>query len=211
MLKENKTMKPFPYRLAVLILAVSFFFIAGCAGTKPPTFYSLSSTAVQDAGHGFTPGGRGLLIAAGHVDIPEILNRPHLVFYKEGNRVEFLEYDRWAGDLRDALARVFMEDLSSSLAKDGIPVVSWREHVDADYRVDIHVISFGSVSDTEAVLQARWTVFDLDGKKAVHIQESYITEAIEGSGPSASVAAMSRAVASLSREVAGFIRNMPSD
>jgi uncharacterized lipoprotein YmbA len=149
---------------------------------------------------------KGVVVSLGQVDIPNVLDRPQLVVYSGDNQVKFLEYDRWAGNFKDDISRVLIDDLSAVLAKAGISVVSWREHVTADYRINLNITKFGSVSDREVVLSARWTVFEGEEKEVIYIHESGFSEPTEGREPAAAVAAMSRAVDKLSRELADFIR-----
>lgn len=176
--------------------------LAGCASTKASKFYTLNSMAGPGIEQRSVTAMEGIIIEVGPVEIPGILDRPQIVFYSGSNELEFSEFDRWAGPLRNDIYRVLIDDLSLFFSKNDISVVSWRQALSADYRIDFHITKFGRVSDKEVVLAARWTVFKGGEKKAVYLHESSLNEHIEGRGHSAVVAAMSRSIEKLSREVA---------
>ncbi len=197
---------------SALLCLIMMVFTVGCASSKASRFYTLSSIEVPAVKQVSTAAeGQSAVVSIGHVEIPNIIDRPQLMTYSGPNQVEFFEFDRWAGSIKDDISRVLIEDLSSMLVKDGISVVSWRQPVSADYRIDINITKFGSVSNKEVVLSARWTVLAGEEKKIIHIQESSLSEPTESTGRTAEVAAMSRALEELSRELAVFIVKMPTD
>jgi len=198
-------------RSTVFCFIIMIVFTAGCASTKASRFYTLNAMEGPAAEQMSPVEGQGAVVSIGHVEIPNILDRPQLVTYSGANQIEVFEFDRWAGSIKDDISRVLIEDLSSILVKDGISVVSWRQPVSADYRININITKFGSVSDREVVLSARWTVLEGEDNKVIHIHESSLSEPTEGRGRASEVAAMSRAIEKLSRELSDFIRKMPAD
>ncbi len=198
-------MNPLLKRLTVLFFVFLMLITAGCAGTKASRFYTLHPTANQADGQASVSKNNNVVVSIGHIEIPNILDRPQIVTYSGNNQVEFLEFDRWAGSFKDDISRVLIKDLSSLVAKDGISVVSWRQPGSSDYRIDLNINRFGSISDSEVALSVRWIVMESKGKNVIHIKESDLIEPIEGAGVDASVAAMSRAIGELSRELADYI------
>ncbi len=194
-------------RPTVFCVIVLMIFTAGCASPKASRFYALNSMEGRDVGQTLDLEVKGKVVSIGHVSIPSILDRPQLVAYSGNNEVELSEFDRWAGNLKDDISRVLIDDLSVLISDEGISVVSWRHPVSTDYRIDINIIRFGSVSDREVVLSARWTVLEGKDNRVIHIHESSLRELTDGAGQAEAVAAMSRAVGKLSRELAVFIRD----
>ncbi len=204
-------MNLFIKRSVVFCFIIVMAFTAGCASSKSSRFYALNSIEGASAEQMSALDGQGAVVSIGHVEIPNTIDRPQLVTYSGSNQVEIHEFDRWAGSIKDDITRVLIENLSSILAKDRIWVVSWRNPVAADFRIDINITKFGSVSDKEVALSAQWTVKEGVKKKVIHIYESSLSEPTEGSGRAAEVAAMSRVIEKLSRELAGFILNLPTE
>jgi len=206
--QENRTMNLSLQRSALISFIILMLFTVGCASTKSSRFYTLNSIKGPAAEQMSPVKSPGAVVSIGHVEIPNIIDRPQLVTYSGDNQVEFNEFDRWAGSIKDDISRVLIEDLSIMIVKDGISIVSWREPVSADYRIDLNITKFGSVSDREVVLSARWIVLQGEEKKVIHIYESSLSESTEGRGRAAEVAAMSRALEKLSRELSDFILKM---
>jgi uncharacterized lipoprotein YmbA len=142
-------------------------------------------------------------IAVGPVSVPAQLDRPQLVLAVAPNRVEIEEFSRWAGPLRDEIARTVAENLSRLL---GTPS-AWpfpRVAAEADVRVRIDVLRFDLARGGTVALDAAWTV----GRGAEQASRSgrlSAGEAAGGEGVEALVAAQSRLLARLSRDIAADV------
>ena len=72
----------------------------------------------------------------------------------------------------------------------------------------VEVLRFDMGMDGQAVLSARWTIFGEDGKEALLLRKSVLTEqVVPADDPEGMVVAMSRAVEALSREIARAIQS----
>ncbi|MDO8281353.1 MAG: PqiC family protein [Thermodesulfovibrionia bacterium] len=199
------------HRSAVLCFIVLITLVTGCAVTKESRFYTLNSISSQAVVQRSVETHERVLIALGPVEIPDVLDRPQIVFYSGSNQLVYSEFDRWAGSLKDDISHVITADISELLVSDGVTLVSWRQPVPAKYRIDLRITKFGKISENEVALSARWTISDGKDKKVVHVSESKINESIEGQGHAAVVTAMSRSLQSLSREIADVIRKISAE
>jgi hypothetical protein len=184
-----------PIRTAAAVFAAVL--LAACANTPPSRFYRLSAEA--QAGQARS----AVSIAVGPVSVPAEIDRPQLVLAVAPNRVEIDEFSRWAGPLREEIARTVAENLSRLL---GTPA-AWphpRVAAEADVRVRIDVLRFDLARGGTVALDAAWTVSRAAGSGAksgrLSAQEPAGAEGVE-----ALVAAQSRLLARLSRDIAADV------
>jgi len=172
--------------------------VAGCS-SAPARFYTLAPTA-SDAGG---PAVRRAVMV-GPVSIPGSVDRPELVVQIAPNRVEIDEFNRWAGPLGDAIARVVAADLSTLLATPDVasgPLASFVP----DYRVSIDVQRFESRAGEAVWLDAVWLVKPAAGG-STRSGRTTVTEPLAGDDYAAIAGAHSRALTTMSAEIAAAIR-----
>lgn len=183
-----------PIRTAAILCAAVL--LAGCASTPPSRFYRLSAEA---------PAGQArsaVSIAVGPVSVPADLDRPQLVLAVAPNRVEIEEFSRWAGPLREEIARTVAENLSRLLGATAWPHP--RVAAEADVRVRIDVLRFDLARGGTVGLDAAWTVSRAAGSGAKSGRLN-VQEQAGGEGVEALVAAQSRLLARLSRDIAADV------
>jgi hypothetical protein len=184
-----------PIRTVAVLCAATL--LAGCASTPPSRFYRLSAEAPA------TSVRSTVSVAVGPVSVPAEADRPQLVLAVAPNRVEIDEFSRWAGPLREEIARTVAENLSRLL---GTPA-AWphpRVAAEADVRVRIDVLRFDLARGGTVALDATWTVSRGAGQAG---RSGWLSagEAAGGEGVEALVAAQSRLLARLSRDIAAEI------
>lgn len=181
--------------LAALVAAT---LSAGCA-SAPSRFYTLRSTATAD-GTAAAP----CAVLVGPVTVPPSVDRPELVVEVTANRVEVDEFNRWAGPLDDAVARVVAGDLSVLLSAPEVstaPLANFRP----DYRVTINVQRFEALAGRSVLVDAVWTVRATAGG-SIRSGRTTAQQPVDDADYDALVAAFSRALAQLSGDVAAAIR-----
>ncbi|MBI4847236.1 MAG: membrane integrity-associated transporter subunit PqiC [Nitrospirae bacterium] len=204
-------MRSLYFRSTVFCLIISITVLTGCAVTKESRFYTLNSISSQAVVQQSVETHERGLIALGPVEIPDVLDRPQIVFYSGSNQLVYSEFDRWAGSLKDDISQVLIKEISERLSSGGVAVVSWRQSVPTTYRIDLQITKFGKTSENEVVLSARWTLSEGKDKKVVYVHESKINEPVDGQGHAAVVTAMSRSLQSLSREIADVVRKISTE
>ncbi len=203
-------MIPSPFRRTIApLLAVCLVFLAGCAGTTPSKFYTLTPMKAADTPASGVPFEGGSLLAVGPVRLPDYLDRPQIMTRSEGNEIRMHETERWAGSLEGDVARVLIENLSVLLAGKNVAVVQWTSAMQSmapfRNRLGVDVLRFEGSAGGEVVLKARYSLFGPDGRKVISAGESIVREPVGGTDYGALTAAMSRALAAFSREVAAAI------
>ena len=172
--------------------------------TAPPAAQAAAAPPAALASAPASPAPAGTSIAVGPVTLPELVDRPQLVVRVAPNRVDILEFQRWAEPLRSEIPRVIAEDLGRLLGS--FQVSSYQEHAgsDADCRVLLDIQRFEGAPGDAVSLEAVWS---LRGKAGV-TPRSGRSEVREpaGEGFDALVAAYRRALLAVSRDLARALR-----
>lgn len=189
-------------RTAMLILSAFALLAAGCASNRPTQFYTLSPAATRTAA---TPA--ECAISVGPVSVPAAVDRPQIVLQTGPNQVFIAEFDRWAAPLKEDIPRVVAHNLASLLGTSQVTVFPPLTASEVSYRVVIDILQLETVSDKEAILDARWTVSSPKDGRSLN-NRLKIAEPARGGGYAELVAAHSRAIAQLSGRIAETIREM---
>lgn len=204
-LKGNKVMKDIFLRLALTTLCVTFILAAGCSGTRPAKFYTLSSMTAPVAEKQNQAAEEDVAVGIGPVRFPDYLDRPKIVTRDSRNALKFSEYHRWGGSLENGFSAVLVENLSILLSSNRVSLFPWKRATPIDYRVTADVIHFEGKINDSAVLKVRWVILDGTGKRVLSMKKSTFSEKVDGDSYEALVAALSRALEGFSREIAGSI------
>lgn len=181
-------------------------FLSACSGTQPSRFYTLSDLSTGDTGT--NPAQGDLVVGVGPITLPRYLDRPEVVQRTSPNEFQFAEFDRWGEPLGDVFPRTMVDNLSVLLETDRVFALPRRRSTALDYQVEVQVIRFDADVGGDAVLDARWEVFDKKGQ-SLYLGRSTLREPVVDEGVEPVVAAMSQTVASLSREIARAISLLP--
>jgi uncharacterized lipoprotein YmbA len=174
--------------------------LCGC-GTSPTTnFYTLGQAAAP-ARNG-TPASYS--VAIGAVTLPQAVDRPQIVTRTGENQVAFDDFERWAGPLKDEIARAIAGNLTQLL--EGASVFSYPQSssVQADYKVLVDVQRFDSTLGDSSSIEVLWQVRPAKGES--RNGRSTVRETAGGAGYEALVSAHSRALAAVSRDIANALR-----
>jgi uncharacterized lipoprotein YmbA len=197
------TGRPWSWLLASAGLAAALLLV-GCADSQPTRFYTLSPlmAARSDTPPPVKP---DLTIGVGPVTMPPYLDRSQLVTRAGSNRVALADFDSWAEPLDGLFARVLAENLAILLGTDDVLLLPQRRLLPLDYQVEVDVTRFDVDTSGNAVLDARWWVFDQDGERLLRNGHSAITERTQAGDHTAAAAALSRALGTMSGEIAEAI------
>jgi len=180
-----------------------FFQLAGCGKPSPPvTYYNLVPKEPALSTSAPTPSA-SLAVGVGPVSFPESLDRSQIAVRIDEQRLKFDEFHRWSGSLAEDFTKVFLEDLAARLPETArLAIYPWGQFFQPTHRVKIDVRRFDGTPGGEAVLEARWTVSDGEGKILVGSRKSLIRTPAAGKEFLNLVTAQSESVAELAREIA---------
>lgn len=174
--------------------------LTGCSRSPKVSFYTLGSVA-QTGAASQSKSAPSVSIAA--LTLPELVNRPQLVEYINGNRVEILETHRWAEPLKNGITRLLLENLAVRLGSDRVIAYPQNSAGEPDYKVTVDIRRFESTHDAVSV-DAVWTVCRA-ADKAPKTGRSQVRESRGGGSFEALVAAYNRAIVSVGDEIAQAI------
>lgn len=152
-----------------------------------------------------TPAGRHPQIVIRDVRLPAYLDRPQIVTRGKSDRLVINEYAHWGSHLRDEMARVLAENLSSLLAGSQVMVAPVHRHVRQDVRIDLEVIHFERQVDGPVRLSARWWI-DGGEDRGPHTADVTLSATPAADSDEALVASMSSVYGELAQAMAISIR-----
>ena len=189
-------------RRRIWIIAVALLAVAGCTTTPPSTFYQLEEHASTQLS-GLE---RGIAVGIGPVNVAAYLDRPQIVVRGAGHKLELPEFNRWAEPLKDSISRVIGINLSNMLETTRVFKIPRRNKtIPLEFRTEIDIARFDGMLGGDALLVARWTVYDRQNTPRV-TQVSIIREFSGGEGFDSLIAAQNRALQNLSQEIVAAIR-----
>lgn len=184
-----------------LPLLIAIVLWAGCARTPPISYYQLSIRPDAAALPAPSANGQSLVVGLGPVQLPEYLERLQIVRRSSANHLQVTAAQRWAEPLSAGLPRVLGEDLALLLGDGRVLHHPWGRSRLIDRQVCLEILQFEGGQDGAAVLSARWSVLDANGKMLLAERRSdFKVEAAPGT--EAMVAALSDALWRLAGEIA---------
>ncbi len=192
-------------RLIIYLHWIFLILLSGCASTAPTKFYSLSPLVETDIRQETVLVDHGIAIGIGPIEIPDYLDRPHIVTRTSLNELRVSDFDKWAGSLKIDIARVLSENLSALLSTERVYAYPWKSHISIKYQIVVDVTRFDGSPGGDVLLKANWSILGENGKKALLLDSSSLNEQIKGKEYNALVAAESRVLADLSRDIAAAI------
>jgi len=195
-------------KILTLVCFVTLGIIAvGCTAKSPSVeFYSLSPMDIAEnelPGHATDP---ELAVGVGPVLFPAELERPQIVTRASTNKFHVAQFHHWGSPLQKNFSKTLAENLSILLGTDNVAVFPWQQHFKPTFRVVLDIGQFDGIIGDNASLNARWTITDSSGKKALLVKKSNLQQPTAGTGYEDLVSAQNKLVATLSQEIARQIK-----
>ncbi len=191
------------------VLVVILVVLAGCVGHNVPTVNYFNLLTMEQLGETTVIAAYpDINLGVGPVSIPDSLKRSQIATSQSGNQYAFNEYNRWAGMLDKDFASVVGENLGVLLGIKNLGYFPWMPYFKPTYQLIIDIQRLDGALGGEAVLIARWSVVNAQGRELVASGRNGFRQAVEGTGFAGLVRAESLLVAELSKEVAEEIDNL---
>jgi uncharacterized lipoprotein YmbA len=191
-------------RLGGGALAAALGLAFGCAllapAPDPSRFFVLAATS-QPAAEG-----SGLSLGVGPVQLAAYLAVPEVQVRSSATELRRSGVDRWAEPLEEGIARVLAQDLSAALGTREIQLFPWYADARPDLQVAVSVRRFELEPDGSALLEARYELVDLAGKRAHQVRDAQLRRPAAAADTAASVAALSEALGALADQIAQELR-----
>ena len=182
---------------AILIVAG---LLPACTTTPQANFYMLDTS-----GRVSPETSSQLVVAIGPVDLPQYLDRPHIVSRTGGNRLRVDEFNRWAGSLEEDITRVLTRRVGDRLGTLRVYGYPSRVVADTDYRVAVDVRVFDGALGGEVVLETSWALIDDRAGEVVRTRQVSYRGTAQGNDYDAYTAALSALLGELADDLAAVI------
>lgn len=164
---------------------------AACSSAPVARFYSLDALAPV-AGQSVMVTRR---LSVGPVNVPDLLDRPQMVWRHGPQQVVIAEQSRWAEPLPAAIGRVVADNLARQLP--GLLAVA--PHAEAEIRIELDIRRLTAAPGRDVTLEATWTIRRPAGKTQGHALKH---ETVTGPAIEDLVAAHERVLQALSQDIA---------
>ena len=189
-------------RISYITMLAGVLMLTACGKTAPAKFYSLQPAAQTPLGNTLSP---DVALAIGPVAIPGAMERNEIVVYDSGNAVSFSDFHRWAGPLDQSIASVIAQNIGALLDTERVTPFTRENIFKPTHRVVVNINRYDSQLSKEFLLDATWSIKDLNNIKVLAIKNSKIEETLTSAGYEELVAAQSKALGALSKEIAAEI------
>jgi uncharacterized lipoprotein YmbA len=188
--------------MRIISLFLLLITLSGCSSISisDTHFYSLSAFASNNP----VSGTSSKKLGVGPIRLPRMLKRPQIITRKSDNELVLSEEHQWGGSLKEDLAQVVSENLSSLLGTEQIEMYPWKNAFKPDYQIRINVEQLDGEPGKTVTLKARWWLLS----KGMHMHKdrpakhSVIKVAVKGKTYADYVSAQSKAVYLLSEKIA---------
>jgi uncharacterized protein len=188
-----------------LFVALLVVALAGCAGSPPVRFYTLTPVGYQE-GATFAPvPANPVTVGIAPVEIPDYLDRPQIVTRQGRNELKLAEFDRWAGSLSDNISAVLADNVASLLGSDRVAVNPGTGAGKPEVKVSMRILWWDCVPGQRLRLKAQWTILAGKERKDVAARTETFTESLGDQRYETMVAAFDHILDQVSREIAGEI------
>ncbi|WP_247875517.1 membrane integrity-associated transporter subunit PqiC [Azospirillum sp. TSH100] len=186
--------------------AAPLLVLVACQSTPDSRLYTLA--VVPPSGTAQPVHSAPQTLALGSLDLPMLIDRPQIVRRIDGNRVEALEFDRWAEPLADGLRSTLSGDLAARLPGTTVLPVAGSSVGDGTAVLTVTILRFDADATGGVVLDAQWSLSPgggTGGRKSGPTRET-VEVPSGGAGPDAQVRTMSRAVGLLADRITAGVR-----
>ena len=159
-----------------LVLLLSFFTCTSCIVPESthvnPTFHLLTKTIFVQSGTGnelsVLPENNKTSVSQPfylrQIELPYYLQENRIVSRPDEAKIEFRENDRWGEPLQEGLGRVLGLNLSQYLNSPFYSVYPQRKKIGTPYEINITILRFEKVSQSEVLIEASWEIFNMEFK-----------------------------------------------
>ncbi len=176
-----------------MICTVMLITLTACASARSNSYYTLSPSIPAPQASPAKPVAENWTLAP--LTIPEVLNRPQIIRKSGANKIDILEYDRWAEPMDSMIYRTLADDLTARMGMSAGSASQTTEQ-----RIAVAIDEFDADADGNVFLTATWTV-QKDETTTSHIFQH--SEKSSANDFASIAAAMSRLLGNLADAIAG--------
>ena len=189
--------------LSILIVAGLFGTLTGCFHGQPVRQYTLTpETPMQALPIKAAP--QAILI--GPVKLASYLDQPRMVRRYNTTQIDSVTGHQWAGNLTEMISNKLVAEMGALLQPSPVFAYPGTAIFTQGRRVALEILRFEGTEDKTAIIEARWTLFDLTDKSILKTQSSLIHTPLTDDSYEALATALSQGLTKISQEIAASIR-----
>ncbi len=174
--------------------------LAGCFQTTPVRQYVLITEPIPKA---LENNSEAMTILIGPVKLANYLDQSRIVRRHGPTRIDSLTGHQWAGDLTEMISHKLIAELGGLLKP--AQVLAYPGTAGQGRRVAIDILRFEGTDDKNAIIEANWTIFDLESKMRIKTQSSLIQVLLSDDSFETLTTALSQGLTQLGQEMAASI------
>ena len=208
-MKIGMTMRMTRY-LSVFLFFPLILPLAGCFQGKPIQQYTLTTENLEPVLGQNSP---ATTVLIGPVKLAGYLDQPRMIRRQSATRIDAIPDHQWGGDLSEMITAKLVTEIGSLLKPS--PVLSYpnQSNSPGGRRVAVDILRFEATESGEnvekggaiAIVEARWTVFDLGNKSIITTQSSLFRLPLLDNSYEAQATTLSHGITLLGQEIARSI------
>lgn len=189
----------FAGRVAVAAIALAS---VACLGDSPPVHHYVMSQIRGDARPGIP---ENLAIGLNPVTFARYLDGSEVATRNEGSRIDYDDFNRWAGGFEANVTAVLADDLASRLRTSRVVLDPAAAPFPMDFLVALDIQQFEGRAGEQLVLRARWSIRERGDRANVTTDAIAIERAVRGPDIESLVAGHNEALAELADAIVAGI------
>lgn len=194
--------------LSTLTVSVLLCALSGCFQAKPVQQYTLATDTPLQA---LTQKAAPMTILIGPVKLASYLDQPRMVRRYSTTLIDAVAGHQWAGNLAEMISDKLVAETGALLQPSPVLAYPGTTVFTQGRRVGLDILRFEGTGDKTAIIEARWTLFDLSDKKVLKTQSTLIHIPVTDDSYEALAAALSQGLTTISREIAASISSDKSE
>lgn len=144
-------------------------------------------------------------VGVGNLELPDYLQKPQIVTFKNNNELYYDEFNRWAQPLDENFTDIVLENLSQMIPTNNIYLFMWPEEESDIFQISIKINQFELRSDSTIILDARWSVSVSNEIVFLMTERSSYKEKITNLDYEQIVATLSKLIGELCKDIASEV------
>ncbi len=194
--------------LSIILASGLLCALAGCFQANPVQQYTLTTEPPLQV---LPQKAASTTILIGPVKLASYLDQPRMVRRHSTTQIDSIAGHQWAGNLAEMISDKLVAEMDALLQPSPVFAYPGTTVFTQGRRIALNILRFEGTEDKTAIIEARWTLFDLKDKSILKTQSSLIHTPLTDDSYEALATALSQGLTKISREIAEAIRSGKSE
>ena len=194
--------------LSIILASGLLCALAGCFQANPVQQYTLTTEPPLQV---LPQKAASTTILIGPVKLASYLDQPRMVRRHSTTQIDSIAGHQWAGNLAEMISDKLVAEMDALLQPSPVFAYPGTTVFTQGRRIALNILRFEGTEDKTAIIEARWTLFDLKDKSILKTQSSLIRTPLTDDSYEALATALSQGLTTLSQEITESIRSEKSE